>query len=157
MKNNATIRVVEDRSTIPLDLLLAADPSLEKIQQYLPTGKAIAATDASGEIIGVCIFTVTGDSGEINNISVLEKFQGTGTGKLLLEAAKAECRRAGLHFLTVGTGNSSLGQLAFYQKCGFEMTKIIPGYFLENYPEPIFENGIQCKHQIILTCDLNDF
>ena len=22
-------------------------------------------------------------------------------------------------------------------------------YFLRNYPEPIWENGIQCKHQLI--------
>ncbi|EAD3103456.1 N-acetyltransferase, partial [Listeria monocytogenes] len=57
------------------------------------------------------------------------------------------------HFIKiiVKTGNSSIDQLAFYQKNGFRMQHIIPNYFTENYPnQTITENGIVCLDQIIL-------
>ena len=42
---------------------------------------------------------------------------------------------------------------AFYQKLGFNMTEIRRDYFTQNYPEPIWENGIQCKHMIMFEYD----
>ncbi|KHF37127.1 putative N-acetyltransferase YvbK [Paenibacillus sp. P1XP2] len=52
--------------------------------------------------------------------------------------------------MIVRTGNSSLNQLGLYQKCGFRMVRIERDYFVNNYPEPIFENGIPCRDQIVL-------
>ena len=33
--------------------------------------------------------------------------------------------------------------MAFYQRYGFRVTSIDHDFFVKNYPEPIFENGIQ--------------
>jgi hypothetical protein len=55
--------------------------------------------------------------------------------------------------LWVGTGNSSLSQLALYQKCGFRIREIESGFF-ESYPEPIVENGIRCIDMVRLRVDL---
>ena len=41
-----------------------------------------------------------------------------------------------------------------YQKEGFEMKEIVKDFFLYNYDKPIYENGIQCKHMIILNKNL---
>ena len=51
--------------------------------------------------------------------------------------------------MTVGTGNSSLRQLSFYQKAGFRISGIIPDYFIGDDP-PVFENGIRCIDMIRL-------
>ncbi len=61
----------------------------------------------------------------------------------------------GYKTLEVCTGNSSIGQLALYQKCGFRMSGIERDFFIKHYHEPIFENGIQCRDRVRLTQELN--
>ena len=56
--------------------------------------------------------------------------------------------------LEVGTANAGTGQLAFYQKCGFEIDGIDRDFFRRNYPDPIFENGIECRHMVRLRIEL---
>ena len=53
--------------------------------------------------------------------------------------------------LDVRTGNSSISQLAFYQKAGFRIIEIIPDYFTIHYEEPIIEDGIPCLDQLKLS------
>ncbi|RIO99278.1 GNAT family N-acetyltransferase, partial [Staphylococcus gallinarum] len=48
------------------------------------------------------------------------------------------------------TGNSSIGQLAFYQKAGFRIVAVEMNYFVNNYEDPIYENGILCRDLIRL-------
>jgi len=150
MAENISISISEKVNEIPLYLLLQADPSLEKVNEYLSKGKTWLAKNEKEEIVGVCILEIEKKEAEVKNISVKKKYQGTGIGQRLLTAIKIFCNKSGMKSLTVCTGNSSIGQLAFYQKCGFEMVEIKSNYFIENYPEPIFEHGIQCKHQIVL-------
>ena len=58
--------------------------------------------------------------------------------------------------LLVSTGDSSIGQLALYQKCGFRIESIERDYFIRHYPEVIIENGIQCRDRICLTQNLSE-
>ena len=60
-------------------------------------------------------------------------------------------KKKGYKKIEIGTGNSSLGQLALYQKCGFRITGIDIDFFIRCYQEEIFENGIQCRDMIRLT------
>lgn len=55
--------------------------------------------------------------------------------------------------IEVGTGNSSLKQLAFYKKCGFKIADIDRGFFPRNYKDEIIENGIKCTDMIRLAID----
>lgn len=92
---------------------------------------------------------------EIANIAVYPEFQGKGYGKVLLLDAIENARSNGFTTIKICTGNSSIKQLALYQKCGFRMAHIDCDYFIHNYPEPIFENGIQCFDRIHLVLDLH--
>lgn len=56
--------------------------------------------------------------------------------------------------LEVGTGNSSISQLAFYQKCGFRIVGVDKDFFKRHYEERIIENGIECIDMIRLNIDL---
>ncbi|PWJ41079.1 GNAT family N-acetyltransferase [Sediminitomix flava] len=153
-KQNLHIELLEDLSEAPFELLELADPSREQIMSYLKTGHCYVAILAS-EVVGVLVLTkIDQTSTEIKNIAVSESAQGKGFGKVLLRYATNICQTKGDHKLIIGTGNSSIGQLALYQKEGFEIKNIKKNFFLDNYDEPIFENGIQCKHMIVLEKDL---
>jgi len=139
---------------IPYALLLGADPSKELVEKYLKSSEIYVARLAN-EIIGVYVlYPINSEKAEIKNIAVEEKFQGKGVGKLLLEDAFKLAKAKGYKQLIIGTGNSSVGQLYLYQKAGFEMTEIRWNFFIDNYPDPLYEDGIQVKHMIVLSKQL---
>ncbi|WP_099223298.1 GNAT family N-acetyltransferase [Listeria costaricensis] len=139
------MRIQRVEQNYPLDLLQLADPSEERIKSYLPKSQVFVLEEA-GEAIGCyALQKLTATQMEVMNIAVSEKRQGEGLGKILLNHAVQEAKKAGARDLHVGTGNSSIGQVAFYQKMGFRLTAIKLDFFTENYEEPIFENGLLCR------------
>jgi len=132
------------------ELLLLADPDKTQINTYLKTGICRIGTLAT-EIVGVCVLTQTNPQlMEVANLAVSPNYQGKGYGKVLLQDAIKIAHSNGASVIKICTGNSSLNQLALYQKCGFRMQHIDHDYFVQNYSEPIFENGIQCIDRICL-------
>ena len=87
---------------------------------------------------------------EIKNIAVSPAYQGQGLGKRMLMHLTQHVKEAGGEEIFLGTGNSSLSQLAFYQKMGFRITGVVPNYF-RDYEPPIYENGIQCMDMVVLS------
>jgi hypothetical protein len=55
----------------------------------------------------------------------------------------------------VGTANSSIGNLAFYQRVGFRMDHVRKDYF-SYYREPRYENGIQIRDLLVFRRELSD-
>lgn len=144
------IELLSKNYKIPYDLLLMADPSKTRVQMYLKSSSCFLAILES-EVVGVLVLDeVNPKTAEIKNIAVRESEQGKGFGKQLLRFAEQLSRRRGYKKLIIGTGNSSLRQLALYQKEGFELDRVEKNFFLENYDKPIVENGIPCKHLLIL-------
>ncbi len=134
----------------PWELLLLAQPSSENIQAALKQGMCHVARIGS-ETVGVFVLVQKSKRlWEITNIAVAPKFQGQKIGKALLAEAISVGQKLGAKEIELGTGNSSLNQLAFYQKAGFRIVGIIPNFFTDNYDEPIYENGIQCRDLIRL-------
>ncbi len=134
----------------PWDLLLLAQPSLENIQIDLNQGLCHVAKIDS-EIVGVFVIVQKSKQlWEITNIAVAPQYQGQKIGKTILAQAILVAQNLGATEIEVGTGNSSLLQLAFYQKAGFRIVGVIPDFFIENYDKPIYENGIQCRDLIRL-------
>lgn len=138
----------------PYELLLMADPSIDMIRKYLDKGECFVA-EKGGQIIGVYVLLpMDSEKVELINIAVSENYQGRGIGKQLVLDAINTARKKGFKTIEVGTGNSSIGQLALYQKCGFRITGIDFDFFTKNYPEEIYENGIQCRDMIRLSQEL---
>lgn len=148
--NTVTIRLFGPTDELPIELLLLADPSEASLQTYLSQSNVLLATD-DAEILGVVVIMVlSGEQAEIKNIAVHPNRQGQGLGRQLLQAAIIYARQQHYKTLLIGTGNSSIGQLALYQKMGFSMTDLWLDYFTRHYPEPIYEHGILCRHMIRL-------
>ncbi|MCU0156035.1 GNAT family N-acetyltransferase [Bacillus safensis] len=148
------IRPLSGDQSVPMDLLLLADPSKEKVLTYVQSGSCYAAYHEQ-DVIGVYVLlSLSQHTVEIINVAVKESWQGKGIGKQLIRHAIAEAKAAGFQTVEIGTGNSSIQQLALYQKCGFRMTSIDHDFFLKHYDEPIFENGIQCMDMVRLSLTL---
>ena len=124
-----------------------------KPSMTIPDGESVMAptirTIGSSEYAYTRPFTM-----EVVNLAVHADFQRQGIGKSLIEYAKHKSRSERCSVLEVGTANAGTGQLAFYQKCGFEIDGIDRDFFRRNYPDPIFENGIECRHMVRLRIEL---
>ncbi|MCD7971009.1 MAG: GNAT family N-acetyltransferase [Alistipes sp.] len=88
---------------------------------------------------------------EIVNIAVAAPYRNHGIGKMLIGHAKDQARVDGFRILTIATGNCGIGQIALYQKCGFTITHIDYDYITRLYPQPIIENGIECRDMVHLS------
>ncbi|MGH0430088.1 GNAT family N-acetyltransferase [Bacillus hominis] len=143
------------KEAIPKSLLLLADPSERQIDAYVQRGFTYIAKQEE-RIIGVYVLLETRPKTmEIMNIAVVEHMQGKGIGKGLLLHAIEKAKEYNMYKLEVGTGNSSISQLALYQKCGFRIFSIDFDYFSKHYEEEIIENGIVCRDMIRLAMELN--
>ncbi|WP_066372173.1 GNAT family N-acetyltransferase [Neobacillus fumarioli] len=138
----------------PMDLLLLADPSRILVEEYIQRGECFVA-ESGGQIIGVYVLLPTRpETVELVNIAVKESEQGKGLGKQLVMHAIEVAKSKGYRTIEVGTGNSSIGQIALYRKCGFRITGVDIDFFIRHYSEAIFENGIQCRDMVRFSQDL---
>ncbi|WP_299516531.1 GNAT family N-acetyltransferase [uncultured Rummeliibacillus sp.] len=135
----------------PMGLLLLADPSRKIVEEYLQRGQCFVA-ESNDQVIGCYVLLETRpETVELVNIAVEEIFQGKGIGKKLVMNAIEVAKSKGYKTIELGTGNSSISQLALYQKCGFRITGVDIDFFTKHYTQDIFENGIQCRDMIRLS------
>lgn len=150
-ESQCVIRELQPNEKLPMDLLLLADPSETSIEKYIHKSKVYVAVEDT-LIIGVYVLMeIAPGKAEIMNVAVAETHHGKGIGKALVRHAIKNARQLGMKSVEIGTGNSSIQQLVLYQKCGFRLKEIIHDYFIDNYDEPIFENGIQCRDMVRLS------
>jgi GNAT superfamily N-acetyltransferase len=144
------IRQILDHKKQFLDLLLLADEQEDMIDKYLERGEMFALYD--GDLKSICVVTREDETTcEIKNIATVEKYQGLGYGKRLIEYLfvhyKDQCKT-----MLVGTGDSPL-ILSFYERCGFAPSHRVKNFFVDNYNHPIFEDGVQLVDMVYLRKD----
>jgi len=125
-----------------MSMLLLADPLESKVRDYL-TGATCFGAFIANELVSVCV-TNTNIDGDIElfNIASLPNFQGQGIGTKLLKFVISELESRNVTKLVLGTGTFG-HQLAFYQRLGFRVNEVVINFFIDNYDEPIYENGLQ--------------
>ena len=135
-----------------MNLLLEADPSEAKVREYLAGATCFGAFIGS-QLVSVCVTNVNseGDT-ELFNIASLPYMQGQGVGTRLLEFVISELASQKVAKLVLGTGTFGY-QLTFYQRLGFRVDAVVKNFFIDNYAEPIYEDGIQ--HCDMLRLSLN--
>ena len=134
-----------------LPLLFLADSAEDHVRAHLDDGELYGLVDEDGgrSIIGAvqCVPRHEGASSgtvELTLVAVAETHQGRGVGKQMLRLVLDELRRAGFERAIVGTSNAGVGEIAYYQKCGFRLLSIERDYFnpARGYDGTETENGI---------------
>ena len=151
MEIDLTIEQTGPHEAIPYELLYEADPSREAVADYIARGSCYIAR-IEGRTVGVSVLLRTRPfTMELVNLCVAEPYRRQGIATRLIAHAAERARAAECRILEVGTGNAGIGQLALYQRCGFSIEK---NYFVRHYPEPIYENGIECRDMVRLRMEL---
>jgi GNAT superfamily N-acetyltransferase len=147
----------EDRALL-LPLFTLADDSAAQIAAYISRGEVLVARDAE-LVIGHLQIVETGDAGvfELKSMAVTEQRQREGVGARLVEAGLAYCRARSGRRLIVSTAAADTGNLRFYQRRGFRMSRIVRDVFTPSngYMEGAVVDGIALRDQVFLDLDLN--
>jgi len=146
------LRQVEGGRESFLQLLLEADGSESVVRSYMDEGELFAIAD-DGIEVGAVLLISQDRVLEIKNIAIAEASRGRGVGTGAIDAVADLGRDRGYERLFLGTANSSLDALAFYQRCGFRITGVRRGFF-DAYPEEIWEDGIRARDFIEMELEL---
>ena len=120
----------------PMRRAMLADASMASYMAY-----------RDGEIVGAVVVCWSAES-EIELLAVEAARRGQGIGRAIVAEVLKEARRGGIKRLLVGTGNFTLDNIAFYQKCGFRMSHVRRGYFDDVHP-PEFWQGVRLRDMIV--------
>ena len=153
VRYRTSLEKVEGNREAFLPQLLLADESEVAVRKYLDKG-TLYKINCEELLVGVAlVIPQTNTTIELKNIAIVPKYQGKGIGKEILRQLTEECQKDGYQTVLVGTANSSIDNIAFYQKAGFRMEAIEKDYF-SHYPEPIYENGIRALDMIFFSKQL---
>ncbi len=148
------ISKLNSNTDVPMDLLLLADPSEELVKSYLKKGTCYIA-EFDEETVGVILIVETKPhTVEVMNLAVKEELHNNGIGKKLLLHVIEEIKKSDTKTIEIGTGNPGVVQMLLYQKCGFRIVGIDFDFFRRTHPEPIYENGIECRDMIRMRIEL---
>lgn len=135
-------------------LLLQAEESERALRWGLAhLVDAVYRMELRGELVGAATMRWRDDPCELQELAIAPERHGQGFGRQLVGWLIEEARRRGKRQMLVGTANSSIGNIAFYQKLGFRMDHVRQDYF-RYYSPPHFENGIQIRDMLVFRYDL---
>jgi len=153
---NYTFNKIASDSDIPYQMLLLADETTEAIDRYIFNSDIYLLHDGKEYIAVMALYKNSETELEIKNIAVVESYRGKGIGSILIDKAKEIARENHYKILTVGTSDTGLQQISFYEKNGFIKKEVRKDFFIENYPYPIYENGLQMRDMVLLSHDLTE-
>ena len=138
---------------LPMDLLLLADETSAAIAAYVHDSEVWILRQQQVVVAVACVLEMDALHVELKNLAVTTALQGQGVGSGFLTALKHHY--AATHAqMWVGTADVGQAQQRFYQRHGFVRVGTRKRFFIENYPEPIIENGQQLVDMYVFACSL---
>ena len=135
-------------------LLLLAEPSASALEWSLGNlSDTVYRFDLGATLVGAATMRWRDDPSELVELAVGEAHQGFGVGRRIIEWLVGEGHRRGRRAIEVGTASTSLGNIAFYQKCGFRPSAVRRDYFWY-YRGEKRENGIPVRDMLVFRYDL---
>lgn len=133
-----------------LPLFLLADDSEQQILGYMQDGILYVVEEDERDLGIVLAIPFEAGTIELKAVAVDSDCHNRGIGKRMLALVLAALKDAGYSRVVLGTGNSGIGQIAFYQKAGFRLWKIERDFFSpeRGYPDGLEENGIPLRDMV---------
>lgn len=122
-------------------ILCESDPNINLVNDYLREGQLFAYFYHQIPVSFIVIQQVDNDTIEIKNLLTIDTYRGHGFARQLIQYI--ENRFQDIPRIIVATANSSMFNMSFYTKLGYHYCYKIDNYFIDNYPQEIYENGIQ--------------
>ena len=122
-------------------LLCESDPNINLVENYLRDGRLFAFFEKQIPVAFIAAKEINDTTVEIKNLLTLEKYRGHGYGKALIQHIEKLYQNK-LTFL-IGTANSSMTNMLIYTKLGYTYDHKVENFFIDYYPQEIYENGMQ--------------
>jgi ribosomal protein S18 acetylase RimI-like enzyme len=120
------------------DLLLLADPEWAVVEKYLYEGEMYVLFEG-GEAVAEAVVTIREDGAcELKNLATAPAFQRKGYARALVDYA-ARQMAGRFERMYVGTSKPEL-----YERMGFTPAYTVKNFFVDNYSEPIWDEGELC-------------
>jgi GNAT superfamily N-acetyltransferase len=150
-----TIREAHNNEVAALiPILLQAEPSEAALRWGLAhLVDAVYRMDDGDEPVAAATMQWRDEPCELIDFAVAPERHGQGLGRQMLRWLADEARRRGKKRLLVGTPNSNLAAIAFYQKAGLRMDSVRRNYF-SYYRKPVLQNGICVRDMLVFRLDL---
>lgn len=149
MTQELEYELILDVKSFPYKLLLLADESISQINKYVFESKVYTVKNNNKIIGAFCLYQIDENTIELKNIAISPSFQNKGIGSKVISHIKEICIE-NCSTLIVGTADCGTNQIRFYERNGFQKYDSRKNFFIENYTEPIFENGIQLVDMVLL-------
>jgi ribosomal protein S18 acetylase RimI-like enzyme len=130
-----------------------AEDSPVQLDSYLGLGRVLVAR-LGAATVGHLQVTETGhpDEAELKNMAVQPRYQGHGIGRSLIDALFALLAHEPVATLLVATAAADVGNLRFYQRCGFRLRSVERDAFTPatGYPAGVRIDGIELRDRVWL-------
>ncbi|MDR0921631.1 MAG: GNAT family N-acetyltransferase [Lactobacillales bacterium] len=144
------IRELNKTEDYPWKLLLNADPNQSLVEDYLKRGQVYVYEEQENILGVVVLMERSKNQYEVMNVSTDENHLRKGIARALLQHALTQLPKNEHLEVLVKTGDISIEAVKLYQSLGFEILETVKDYFVENYPEPIYEHGELLRNQVIM-------
>lgn len=154
MAADFAIRIVaRDEVEAVVPLLMLAEPSRLALEYSLDhLSDTVYRLDVANSLVGAATLRWDDEPCEIMELGIAVDAQGRGHGRRFVEWLIEEGKRRRKKAMIVGTRNSSIGNFAFYQKCGFRIDHVRADYFWY-YRGTEVENGIPVRDLVVFRYD----
>lgn len=122
-------------------LLCESDPNINLVENYLRDGRLFAYFENNEPISFIVVKETNDTTLEIKNVLTLEKYRGRGLAKALIQYVENLYKNKTTYL--IGTANSSITNMLIYTKLGYHYSHKIENFFIDYYPQEIYENNMQ--------------
>ena len=141
VKRSINIKKEKDSKEQYMDLLLEADPSKDMINNYLRNADLFVLTYNENIACVAVVTKINENIVELKNIVTKKEYRGKGYGKKMIKYL-VDNYKTKYEKMIVGTSENNI---PFYVKQGFDKyEKTIKNFFIDNYNEEIWDNGLHC-------------
>ncbi len=130
-----TIRKIDENKEEFRELLLLADPEWAVVEKYLANCELYALFEGETPVAEAVVTVREDGACELKNLATDPAHQRKGYARTLVEFLAQEMAGR-FDRMYVGTSGPKL-----YEKMGFTRAYIVKNFFLDNYSEPIWDEG----------------
>jgi GNAT superfamily N-acetyltransferase len=133
-------------------LFSEAEDSSEQLNSYIDQGRVLVAWSGTDPVGHLQMVARTEAAVELKNMAVVPECRGAGIGRALVEAALDEAAGDGATQMLVATAAADIGNLRFYQRCGFRLLSVERDAFTPatGYHDQITIDGIPLLDRVWL-------